>query len=53
MVKSKIVHEKREIVNGMTNGPRSVVDIEPTLRFIGMTSIEKQMDQSESKVLVY
>ncbi len=26
-------------------------DIEPTLRFRGMTSIERQMDQSESKVL--
>ncbi len=25
-------------------------DIEPTLRFPGMTSILKQMDQSESKV---
>ena len=29
------------------------IDIEPTLRFPGMTSIEKQMDQSENKVLVY
>ncbi len=29
------------------------VDIEPTLRFPGITSILKQMDQSESKVLVY
>ncbi len=29
------------------------VDIEPTLRFPGMTSIEKEMDQSESKLLVY
>ncbi len=27
------------------------VDIEPTLRFPGMTSVEKQIDQSESKVL--
>ena len=29
------------------------IDIEPILRFTGMTNIEKQMDQSESKVLVY
>ncbi len=26
------------------------IDIEPTLRLPGMTSIDKQMDQSESKV---
>ncbi len=26
------------------------VDIEPTLRFPGMISIDKQMDQSESEV---
>ncbi len=26
------------------------IDIEPTLRFPGMTSIDKQMDQSESEV---
>ncbi len=29
------------------------VDIELTLRFPGMKSIEKQKDQSESNVLVY
>ncbi len=28
------------------------IDIEPILRFKGMTRIEKQIDQSESKVLV-
>ncbi len=28
-------------------------DIEDTLRFPGMASIEKQMDQSEREVLVY
>ena len=26
------------------------IDIEPTLRFPGMTSIDKQLDQSESEV---
>ena len=29
------------------------VDIEPTLRFPGMTSIEKEMDLSESKLSIY
>ena len=29
------------------------VGIEPTLRFSGMTCIDKQMDQSESKVHIF